>query len=166
MKLIFATMLLTGLMTASCVEAQQPILTGADQTETYLPLLKGKRVGMMVNPTSIIGSTPIVDSLLNRGVKIKMIFGPEHGFRNNASNGTEVADEVDKQTGIPVISLYGNRRKPTPAQMAALDVLIFDLQDVAAASTPSSIRSARSWKLARTPTSRSLSWTGPIPMAL
>lgn len=117
-------------MTAPAAKAQQPILTGADQVDVYLPLLKGKKVGMLVNPTSIIGNTPIVDSLLKHGVKIKMIFGPEHGFRNSAANGAEVSDEVDAVTGIPIVSLYGNRRKPEPAQMAALDVLVFDLQDV------------------------------------
>lgn len=123
-------MTVLGLMAAPRAGAQQPMLTGADQTEVYLPMLKGKRVGLLVNPTSVIGSTPIVDSLLKRGVNIKMIFGPEHGFRNNASNGAEVADEIDPATGIPVVSLYGNRRRPEPGQMAALDVLVFDLQDV------------------------------------
>ncbi|WP_341836016.1 DUF1343 domain-containing protein [Chitinophaga pollutisoli] len=130
MRILFAIMTVLGLLAAPRARAQQPILTGADQTDVYLPMLKGKRVGLLVNPTSVIGSTPIVDSLLKRGVNIKMIFGPEHGFRNNASNGAEVADEIDPQTGIPVVSLYGNRRKPEPAQMAALDVLVFDLQDV------------------------------------
>ncbi|WP_126243833.1 exo-beta-N-acetylmuramidase NamZ family protein [Chitinophaga rhizosphaerae] len=127
MKYLLVLIAVAGL---SAAKAQQPILTGADQVEAYLPLLKGKKVGMMINPTSIIGDQPIVDSLLKRGVMIKTIFGPEHGFRNSASNGAAVKDEVDPQTGIPVISLYGNRRKPSPAQMAAIDVMVFDLQDV------------------------------------
>ncbi|WP_341839849.1 DUF1343 domain-containing protein [Chitinophaga caseinilytica] len=127
MKYLLVLIAVAGL---SAAKAQQPIRTGADQVEVYLPLLKGKKVGMMINPTSIIGDQPIVDSLLKRGVKIKTIFGPEHGFRNNASNGAVVKDEIDPQTGIPVISLYGNRRKPSPAQMAAIDVMVFDLQDV------------------------------------
>ncbi|MGE7776084.1 exo-beta-N-acetylmuramidase NamZ family protein [Chitinophaga sp. NPDC101104] len=127
MKYLLVLIAVAGL---SAAKAQQPIRTGADQVEAYLPLLKGKKVGMMINPTSIIGDQPIVDSLLKRGVKIKTIFGPEHGFRNNASNGAVVKDEIDPQTGIPVISLYGNRRKPSPAQMAAIDVMVFDLQDV------------------------------------
>ena len=127
MKYLLVLLAVAGL---SAAKAQQPIRTGADQVEAYLPLLKGKKVGMMINPTSIIGDQPIVDSLLKRGVKIKTIFGPEHGFRNNASNGAVVKDEIDPQTGIPVISLYGNRRKPSPAQMAAIDVMVFDLQDV------------------------------------
>src|SRR5688572_12939842 len=79
--------------------------TGAEQTEIYLPLLKGKRVAMLANQTSIIGKTHLVDSLQKRGVTIVKVFGPEHGFRGQASAGTQVADEVDKRTGIPVISL-------------------------------------------------------------
>lgn len=130
MKPLIVSLLAIGLFIAPSARAHEPIITGADQVKAYLPLLKGKKVGMMVNPTSIIGNTPIVDSLLSLGVKIKTIFGPEHGFRNNASNGAEVADEIDPQTGIPIVSLYGNRRKPTPAQMAAIDVMVFDLQDV------------------------------------
>ncbi|MBO0948673.1 exo-beta-N-acetylmuramidase NamZ family protein [Fibrella forsythiae] len=108
----------------------EPIITGADQTNQYVPYLMGKRVGMVVNQTSIIGSKPSVDSLLNRGIKIVRIFGPEHGFRGNASNGAKVADEVDAKTGVPVISLYGKNNKPTAEQLADIDVLIFDIQDV------------------------------------
>lgn len=107
-----------------------PITTGADQVEAYLPYLKGKRVGMLVNQTSIIGSILSVDSLRSLGVDITVIFGPEHGFRANASNGAKVADEIDPQTGIPIISLYGQKRKPSKKDMAALDIMIFDIQDV------------------------------------
>src|SRR5687767_6133747 len=92
---------------------KKDILTGADQVEKYLPYLKGKKVGMLVNPTSIIGNKSIVDSLLALNVNIKTIFGPEHGFRANASNGAVVADEIDAKTGIPIISLYGQKRKPS-----------------------------------------------------
>lgn len=106
------------------------ILTGADQTNLYVPYLTGKRVGMVVNQTSIIGNKPSVDSLLNRGIKVVRIFGPEHGFRGNASNGARVADEVDAKTGVSVISLYGKNNKPTAEQLADIDVLIFDIQDV------------------------------------
>lgn len=109
---------------------EKPILTGADQVQAYLPYLKGKRVGMLVNQTSIIGEKSIVDSLRSLGVDIKLIFGPEHGFRANASNGAHVADEVDEKTGIPIISLYGKRRKPAKEQLAKIDVMLFDIQDV------------------------------------
>ena len=106
------------------------ILTGADQINEYLPLLKNKKVGMLVNTTSIIGNKSIVDSLQALGINIKRIFGPEHGFRANASNGAHVADEIDAKTGIPIISLYGNKRKPSKEDMDAVDIMIFDIQDV------------------------------------
>lgn len=118
------------LASASASPAKDSILTGADQVSAYLPLLKGKKVGMLVNPTSIIGRKPIVDSLLALGVQIRLIFGPEHGFRANAANGEKVLDEVDPLTGIPVVSLYGKKRKPSKEDMEKIDIMIFDIQDV------------------------------------
>lgn len=112
------------------VENGKPIKTGAEQTEKYLPYLQGKRVAMMANLTSVIGKTHLVDSLKSRGVNIVKVFGPEHGFRGNASAGVHVADEVDIATGIPVISLYGKKNKPTKEDLADVDILIYDLQDV------------------------------------
>jgi uncharacterized protein YbbC (DUF1343 family) len=106
------------------------ILTGADQTEKYIPLLQGKRVAIMANPTTVIGKTHLVDSLKKRGVNIVKVFGPEHGFRGNASAGVHVADENDPATGIPVISLYGTKNKPSKQDMADVDILLYDLQDV------------------------------------
>jgi uncharacterized protein YbbC (DUF1343 family) len=114
----------------SSVENKNELKTGAEQTEKYLPYLKGKRVAMMANPTSIIGKTHLVDSLKKLGVNIVKVFGPEHGFRGNASAGIDVADEIDKTTGIPIISLYGAKNKPSKQDMADVDVLIYDLQDV------------------------------------
>lgn len=111
-------------------EASPPIITGADQTHLYLPYLKGKRIGMLVNQTSLIGKTSSVDSLLALGVDIKAIFGPEHGFRGNASNGAVVHDEVDAKTGLKVISLYGRKRKPAKEDLADIDLMVFDIQDV------------------------------------
>ncbi len=111
----------------------KPILTGADQTSLYVSYLKGKNVGMVVNQTSIIGKnkTASPDSLLKLGVKIKKIFGPEHGFRGNASNGAAVGNEVDTKTGVPVISLYGSKHyKPTVDELKGIDLMIFDIQDV------------------------------------
>ncbi|HEY2583297.1 MAG TPA: DUF1343 domain-containing protein [Mucilaginibacter sp.] len=109
------------------------IITGADQTNLYIDYLKGKNIGMVVNQTSVIGKslTPSVDSLLKRGVAIKKIFGPEHGFRGDASNGAEVTNGVDQKSGLPVISLYGNKHyKPTPDDLKGIDLVIFDIQDV------------------------------------
>lgn len=106
--------------------------TGAQQTEKYLPLLKEKRIGMVVNPTSIIGEKTTVDSLLKLGVNIVKIFGPEHGFRGNVGAGISVKDDVDAQTGIKVISLYGKRNTPTDEDLKDIDLMIFDIQDVGA----------------------------------
>lgn len=104
--------------------------TGAEQTEKYLPLLKGKKIGMVVNPTSIIGKVTVVDSLLKRGVNIVKIFGPEHGFRGDASAGISVDDAVDAKTGIKAISLYGKHSTPTKEDLADVDIMVFDIQDV------------------------------------
>ncbi|MBN9297397.1 MAG: DUF1343 domain-containing protein [Filimonas sp.] len=111
-------------------KAKKEIITGADQTERYLPLLKGKRVALLGNQTSIIGKKHLVDSLKSLGVNIVKVFGPEHGFRGNASNGTVVKDETDAITGIKIISLYGAKRKPTTEDLADVDILIYDAQDV------------------------------------
>ena len=108
------------------------IKTGAEQTEKYLPLLKGKRVAIVANQTSIISKTSLVDSLKSLEVNIIKIFGPEHGFRGTASAGAVVADSVDAKTGIPEISLYGKKSKPSKEDLANVDVVVFDIQDVGA----------------------------------
>ncbi len=110
--------------------AKNNIVTGADQTQKYLPYLKGKRVGILANPTTIIGKRHLVDSLHAIGVNIVKVFGPEHGFRGNASAGVKVADETDSATGIPVISLYGTKSKPSKEDLANIDIMIYDVQDV------------------------------------
>lgn len=120
---------LSFLILLSCA-SQEAIQTGAEQTAKYIPLLKGKRVAIMANQTSIIGPSHLVDSLVKLGVNIIKVFGPEHGFRGNASAGVHVADETDPATGIPVISLYGKKNKPSKEDMVDVDILIYDLQDV------------------------------------
>ena len=110
--------------------ATSQIKTGAEQTEKYVPYLKGKRVAILANQTSIIGKTHLVDSLRKLGINIVKVFGPEHGFRGNASAGAKVADEIDMATGIPVISLYGKKNKPSHEDLADVDLMIYDLQDV------------------------------------
>ncbi|WP_316842380.1 DUF1343 domain-containing protein [Pedobacter gandavensis] len=109
---------------------ENEIRTGAEQTEKYLPYLQGKRVGMVVNPTSIIGKETTVDSLLKLGVNIVKIFGPEHGFRGNASAGIHVNDAIDTKTGIKAVSLYGKHSTPTKEELSDVDIMIFDIQDV------------------------------------
>jgi len=112
------------------VSNQPGIITGADQTEKYLPYLKGKRIGLVANQSSIIGSISSVDSLVSLGINIVKVFGPEHGFRGNASNGAVVSNETDAKTGIPIISLYGKNQKPTKEQLMDIDLMVFDIQDV------------------------------------
>lgn len=108
----------------------KPIITGADQTAQYLPLLKGKRVAVLGNQTTVIGKRPLVDSLQSLGINIVKVFGAEHGFRGNASNGAKVGNETDSATGIPIISLYGGKNKPSKEDLQDVDIMIFDVQDV------------------------------------
>jgi uncharacterized protein YbbC (DUF1343 family) len=104
--------------------------TGAEQFEKYLPSLLNKNVALVVNHTSTIEGTHLADTLQKLGVKITFIFAPEHGFRGTASDGEHVANNVDKKTGIPLISLYGKNLRPTALQMAEIDLVVFDIQDV------------------------------------
>jgi uncharacterized protein YbbC (DUF1343 family) len=133
---VFHTLLMLGLIFISAVtDAQKPrdqneILTGADQIDQYLPMLEGKRIAILANPTSIVGKTHLVDTLQSLGINIVKVFGPEHGFRGNASAGTQVLDERDPHTGIPIISLYGRKNKPTKADLEDVDIVVYDLQDV------------------------------------
>jgi uncharacterized protein YbbC (DUF1343 family) len=108
------------------------LLTGAAQTHLYLPLIKGKSVGMVVNQTASIGNKHLVDSLLSLGIHIKKVFAPEHGFRGDHSAGEVVQSGTDPLTGLQVISLYGKNKKPSAADLASIDYLIFDIQDVGA----------------------------------
>jgi uncharacterized protein YbbC (DUF1343 family) len=125
----FASILFV-LISLPFVPIRAQIKTGADQTEKYVPYLKGKRVAILANQTSIIGNKHMVDSLKSMGVNIVKVFGPEHGFRGQASAGAQVADETDKETGIPIISLYGKKNKPTKEDLADVDIVIYDVQDV------------------------------------
>jgi uncharacterized protein YbbC (DUF1343 family) len=136
MKLSFSALLLTVFVCAANITAfaqkqnSKPIITGADQTEKYINDLKNKRIAILANPTTIIGKKHLVDSLLKRGINIVKVFGPEHGFRGNASNGAKVSDEKDSATGIKIISLYGAKHKPSADDLADVDLMIFDIQDV------------------------------------
>lgn len=117
---------------ANHLQKNGKILTGADQTENYIPLLKGKRIGLVVNQTAEINGVPLVDSLKNLGINIKAIFGPEHGFRGDADAGEKVGNYTDSKTGFPVISLYGAKQAPTKDDLKDIDLMIFDIQDVGA----------------------------------
>lgn len=110
------------------------IITAAERMDKYLPMLEGKRVALLINQTSVVGpgNTLLPDTLLKRGVKVVKILAPEHGFRGKAEAGEKVSDEKDVKTGLPVISLYGNTKKPTQEHLKDVDVVIYDIQDVGA----------------------------------
>lgn len=125
--------------------AKKAIIVGANQTNTYLPLLKGKRVGIVANQTSVVFKTKtdlkeinktnythIVDSLTALNIDIKKVFAPEHGFRGKADAGEVVKDGIDTKTGLPIVSLYGKNKKPNIEQLKNIDIVIFDIQDVGA----------------------------------
>lgn len=109
------------------------ILPAADRPEVYLPLLEGKRVGLVVNQTSILSSKDnihLADFLMMEGINVVKVFVPEHGFRGDADAGETVNSEIDKITGLPIVSLYGNNKKPSAESLKDLDIIIYDLQDV------------------------------------
>jgi uncharacterized protein YbbC (DUF1343 family) len=112
------------------VDPSTRILSGADRMEVYLPLLKGKAVAVYANQTSMVGSMHLVDTLLKCGVNIIKIFAPEHGFRGTADAGEHVSNLTDERTGLPVVSLYGSKQKPSADDLKGADVLLFDIQDV------------------------------------
>lgn len=111
----------------------QEIKTGADNFDAYIPLLKNKKIGIVTNQTGILtNKTHLVDFLLEKKINLLKIFAPEHGFRGTADAGEHVVDGKDLKTNLPIISLYGDNKKPKPEQLAGIDILIFDLQDVGA----------------------------------
>ena len=116
--------------TSSSNSSEPRIIPAAERLDQYLPLLKGKTVAVFANHTSTVGNGHLVDTLMKSGVKIKVIFGPEHGFRGTADAGEKVENVVDKATGIPVVSLYGKKRKPSAEDVKDVDVMLFDIQDV------------------------------------
>lgn len=118
------------LIMAPLLAARDPILTGAEQPERYLPLLAGKKVGLLVNQTSRVGEQHLVDFLLQQQVQVVGIFAPEHGFRGDADAGAKVEDSRDARTGLPIWSMYGASKKPDLSLLQQLDVVIFDIQDV------------------------------------
>src|SRR3569833_1912195 len=106
------------------------ILPGASRMDEYLPLLKGANVAIFANQSAVVGNTHLVDTLLKAGIHISKIFSPEHGFRGQAAAGEHVGSSTDPKTGIPIISLYGSNRRPSAEDLAGVDIMIFDIQDV------------------------------------
>lgn len=119
-----------GALRAETAVTSATLQCGADRTAVYLPLLKDKTVGIFANQTSMVGPSHLVDTLIKLGVKIKVIFGPEHGFRGTADAGEKVGNYTDLKTGIPVVSLYGSKRRPSAEDVEGVDLLLFDIQDV------------------------------------
>ena len=105
-------------------------ISAAMQTEEYLPFIEGRRVGLVCNQTSIINKTHVLDTLLSLGIDVQKIYTPEHGFRGTADAGAKVNSDKDEKTGLPIISLYGKNKKPTPEMLQDIDIILFDLQDV------------------------------------
>jgi len=120
------------LLLLSIYSQSQTAHPAADQTELYFPQLKGKQIGIVANQTSKIGEIHLVDSLLNAGFNIQKVFAPEHGFRGQAEAGAHISNGFDTQTGLPIVSLHGNNKKPTEANLSGIDLVIFDIQDVGA----------------------------------
>ncbi|MBK8620464.1 MAG: DUF1343 domain-containing protein [Saprospiraceae bacterium] len=110
--------------------SQQKIIPAAERIALYLPLLQNKKVGLIVNQTSIVKDKHLVDTLVKLGIQVVMVFAPEHGFRGKADAGETIRDDMDKNTGLPIISLYGNKKKPSPEDLKGIDMLVFDIQDV------------------------------------
>ncbi|MFZ4376366.1 MAG: exo-beta-N-acetylmuramidase NamZ family protein, partial [Saprospiraceae bacterium] len=129
-KIVTLSILFTFIFNSILFCQPNNLLTGAERTSEYLPLLKGKNIGLVVNQTSTIGHIHLVDSLINLGLNIKKIFAPEHGFRGSADAGEKISDSKDPKTGLPIISIYGSKKAPDKADLEGIDLLIFDIQDV------------------------------------
>jgi len=129
-KLIPLLGLIFLLLINACKAQEKSPVPGAYQMNEYLKILEGKKVGMVVNQTSVINDTHLVDSLRSYDINIKKVFAPEHGFRGKADAGATVKSGYDEKTGLPIISLYGKNKKPSKEQIEDLDIIIFDIQDV------------------------------------
>jgi len=129
MKLIIAVLFMV-LLPGLFLPVKSQVRCGAERTELYLPLLKNKSIAVVANPCSTIGSVNLVDSLLRNEVNVARIFCPEHGFRNYADAGKTIKNSIDSATRIPVVSLYGKKKKPEPEDLNDVDLVLFDLQDV------------------------------------
>lgn len=126
LQVVFIIILITYLNTITA----QSVIIGASRTECYFELLKNNKVVLVANQTSLIGNVHLADSMLTYGINIVKVFVPEHGFRGTADAGQLISSGVDKKTGLPIVSLYGKNKKPLPAQLQNIDIVVFDIQDV------------------------------------
>ncbi|MEL6535797.1 MAG: DUF1343 domain-containing protein [Bacteroidota bacterium] len=120
------------LLSQGILAVAQPVIVGAERTRIWKPLVRGQKVGLVVNPTSRVGDQHLVDRMLAEGVEVVKVFAPEHGFRGEADAGAKIEDGTDPSTGLPIVSLYGRNKKPSAEMLADLDVVVFDIQDVGA----------------------------------
>ncbi len=133
MAKIMQIFLISCCLLLSCTqEEEKKIIVAAEKTKEYIKILGNKRIALVVNQTSLIQQTHIVDSLLSLNIKIMKIFSPEHGFRGKEDAGAKIEDEIDLKTGIPIVSLYGKNKKPSKEQLSDVDIILFDIQDVGA----------------------------------
>jgi uncharacterized protein YbbC (DUF1343 family) len=135
MKIIFILLITANTLQGQRLDARQgpagsEIIPGAARLEVYLPMIQGKTIAIFANSTSMVGHSHLVDTLIKSGVHIKKIFAPEHGFRGSADAGESVGNFIDSLTGIPIISLYGKKLKPSAEDLSDVDILLFDIQDV------------------------------------
>ena len=127
---ILTFLVMTAGLACSADKNDNRLMTGAERTGEYLPLIEGKTVAVVANQTSTVGGAHLVDTMLSLGANIRLIFAPEHGFRDLADAGAEITSGTDPVTGINVLSLYGNKKKPAAEDLEGIDVVIFDIQDV------------------------------------
>lgn len=134
---LFSVLFLIFGMTVCGQSKNNSIEVGAERFNLYVPLLEGKKVGIVGNHTSIIvkennstNFTHLADTLISLKIEVKKLFSPEHGFRGSADAGELIVDGKDTKTGLEIVSLYAENKKPTPAQLEGIDVIVFDLQDV------------------------------------
>ena len=134
MKQIFIFLVILFSLTPTVYSQNAPLKLGAERMDVVTRLLKDKRVGLVVNQTSILEKRQIhlLDALVAEGIDVKKVFAPEHGFRGTGDAGEEIKDSRDLKTGIPIISIYGKNKKPSTEQLGDLDVIVFDIQDVGA----------------------------------
>ena len=125
-----ALIIFLSLFSCQAQKGEQALQLGAERLDVLLPIIDGQRVAMVVNQTSTIGETHLVDTLVSIGVNVVKVMAPEHGFRGEAPDGETIDDSKDAKTGLPIISIYGKNKKPTPEMLEDVDVIIFDIQDV------------------------------------
>lgn len=128
--LILLAYVLTSGCSSSTEHLTPEVKVGAERSEIYLPLLENKNVGLVINQTSVVDSVHLIDYLFEKGVNIKAIYAPEHGYKGNVERGEHFDGTTDPGTGVPVFSIYGKNRKPSPEMLEGIDVMIFDIQDV------------------------------------